>query len=78
MKTTLAKIISALTLNRVRFIYDGEGNVSSLRWVWTPWTYRFAHGGWIRTSAGWLWRFRNGAHYRFDKADLGTTEQKVG
>lgn len=31
------------------------------RWVWTPWTYRFGHGGWMFLSLRWFWRFRNGA-----------------
>jgi hypothetical protein len=36
-------------------------------WLWTPWTYRFAHGGWIYLHPGhpiatlrWFWRFRGG------------------
>lgn len=30
------------------------------RWLWTPVTYRFGHGGWVYLSSRWLWRFRNG------------------
>lgn len=30
------------------------------RWVWTPVTKRFGHGGWVYLSLSWLWRFRNG------------------
>lgn len=29
-------------------------------WWWTPWTYRFGHGGWVYLSARWFWKFRNG------------------
>jgi hypothetical protein len=43
-----------LTRDRVR------GTCNDLRWWWTPWTDRFAHGGWIFLSARWFWRFRNG------------------
>ena len=35
-------------------------------WVWTPWTYRLGHGGWIFLHPGkplvtlrWLWRCRH-------------------
>lgn len=31
------------------------------RWLWTPVTSRFGHGGWVYLSVVWLWRFRNGA-----------------
>jgi hypothetical protein len=31
------------------------------RWLWTPLTDRFGHGGWVYLSLPWLWRFRNGA-----------------
>lgn len=38
-------------------------------WYWTPWTYRFDHGGWLffdpvqepLATARWLWRFWRGA-----------------
>jgi hypothetical protein len=31
------------------------------RWLWTPLTYRFGHGGWVYLSLPWLRRFWNGA-----------------
>jgi hypothetical protein len=37
-------------------------------WYWTPWTYRFDHGGWVffdwrkpRETLRWFWRFWRGA-----------------
>lgn len=33
---------------------------TNFRWWWTPWTYRFGHGGWVYLSIRWVWRFRNG------------------
>lgn len=30
------------------------------RWLWTPLTKRFGHGGWVFLNLRWLWRFRNG------------------
>ena len=43
----------------VRFQRDAYG-ATNRRWLWTPVTYRFGHGGWIYLHAGWLWRFRHG------------------
>jgi hypothetical protein len=63
MKTLLARIITALTFNQVRFQISSQGRVSSLRWFWTPITARFAHGGWVYLSPRWLWRFRAGTRY---------------
>ena len=32
----------------------------SAGWYWTPWTYRFGHGGWVLLSLPWLCRFWRG------------------
>lgn len=60
MRTILAHAITALFLNKVQFMHTYSG-VHSLRWIWTPWTMRFAHGGWVYLSPKWIARFRNGA-----------------
>lgn len=46
MKTLIAKLITALTLNRIRFIHKAHSGVTSLRWFWQPW-FKTPHGGWI-------------------------------
>ena len=35
-------------------------NPNARRWVWTPVTYRFAHGGWVYLSPSWFRRFWRG------------------
>jgi hypothetical protein len=44
----------------VRFQVDAYGQTRTYRWLWTPVTSRFGHGGWIFLSVPWLWRFRYG------------------
>jgi hypothetical protein len=44
----------------VRFQRPAYGS-TNYRWLWTPLTKRFGHGGWVYMSMAWLWRFRNGA-----------------
>jgi hypothetical protein len=59
MKNKVVKIVKLLTFNKVRG--QNLSNVEpDLKWWWTPWTYRFAHNGWVMLDIRWLWRFRNG------------------
>jgi len=56
IKKSIILVVKTITMNKVR------GNmIYSLRWWWTPWTYRFGHGGWILLRFSWLWRFWHGA-----------------
>jgi membrane associated rhomboid family serine protease len=41
----------------LRWKRDADGVVRDRRWLWTPITYRFQHGGWLFLSLPWLWRF---------------------
>src|ERR1700721_214062 len=53
-----ANFVQVATRGRVRGqrFFDGLP-CPSLRWWWTPWTYRFDHGGWVFLSLRWFWRF---------------------
>jgi hypothetical protein len=60
MRTQIVKLVEKLTFYKVRGQkYFWPQFQPSLRWWWTPWTYRFNHGGWIYLSIRWLWRFHN-------------------
>lgn len=60
MKRRIVHLVSVLTGNRVRGQQFSGSGVPSLRWWWTPWTYRFGHGGWIFLNFRWSKRFWNG------------------
>lgn len=53
MKQIIVNIIEFLSFNKIR----GQRPAQSLAWWWTPWTYRFHHGGWICLSRQWFSRF---------------------
>lgn len=55
MKEAIISLVECLTLNRVRGQH--KYGKPSLRWWWTPWTYRFRHSGWIHLSFSWFRRY---------------------
>jgi hypothetical protein len=64
IRHALAHTITTLSASRIRFLWyryvGAPDRLASLRWVWTPWTYRFGHGGWVFLSFGWLRSYRHG------------------
>lgn len=53
MKQIVVNLIEFLSFNKIR----GQRPTQSLAWWWTPWTYRFHHGGWICLNRQWFSRF---------------------
>lgn len=56
MKRLIVKLVSIITLNKVRGQRPMHSQ-PSLKWWWTPWTYKYQHGGWIYLSREWFKRF---------------------
>jgi hypothetical protein len=54
-KARVVSAVAVLTFNKVRRQRLGEFS-PSLRWWWTPWTYKFGAGGWVFLSLRWLRR----------------------
>lgn len=57
-KKFLAKSIEFVTFRLIRFDFPAYGSPPFSR-IWTPFTYRFGHGGWIHLNVSWLIRFWN-------------------
>lgn len=55
----IAHAIERASLRRLRTRWDSAGS-PDLRWWWTPWTYRFGHGGWFCLSLPWFRRYHSG------------------
>ena len=64
MKRYIVKLVETLSFYSIRGQHYYHKFSPSLRWWWTPWTYRFGYGGWVFLSTKWFMRNINNASNR--------------
>lgn len=74
MKQFIVNTIEFLSFNKIR----GQRPAQSLRWWWTPWTYRFHHGGWVCLSLSWFRRFSAAAFIAMLLCSCASTQVQTG